>query len=96
MYDFRGQEVVNRPNVFLFFPQNGLCAPHPRSQPCLLVLSWAPSIHPIILPTLPSIMDNLCIGPVKLLGKSRKEAEERAMELLAMVGLAEKADVMPS
>ena len=43
-----------------------------------------------------SIMDNLCIGPVKLLGKSRKEAEDRAMELLAMVGLAEKAHVMPS
>ena len=43
-----------------------------------------------------SIMDNLCIGPVKLLGKPRKEAEERAMELLAMVGLAEKADAMPS
>ena len=43
-----------------------------------------------------SIMDNLCIGPVKLLGKSRHEAEVRAMELLAMVGLAEKADFMPS
>ena len=43
-----------------------------------------------------SIMDNLCIGPVKLLGKSRKQAEERAMELLTMVGLAEKANVMPS
>lgn len=43
-----------------------------------------------------SIMDNLCIGPVKLLGKSRKEAEARAMELLTMVGLAEKANVMPS
>lgn len=43
-----------------------------------------------------SIMDNLCIGPVKLLGKSRQEAEARAMELLAMVGLAEKADAMPS
>jgi polar amino acid transport system ATP-binding protein len=43
-----------------------------------------------------SVMDNLCIGPVKLLGKSRKEAEGRAMELLAMVGLAEKAYVMPS
>ena len=43
-----------------------------------------------------SIIDNLCIGPVKLLGKSRKEAEERAMELLAMVGLAEKANAMPS
>lgn len=43
-----------------------------------------------------SIMDNLCIGPVKLLGKSRQEAEKRAMELLSMVGLAEKANAMPS
>lgn len=43
-----------------------------------------------------SIMDNLCIGPVKLLGKSRQEAEKRAMELLSMVGLAEKAGAMPS
>ena len=43
-----------------------------------------------------SIMDNLCIGPTKLLGKSRKEAEQRALELLEMVGLAEKAGAMPS
>ena len=43
-----------------------------------------------------SVMDNLCIGPMKLLGKSREDAEKRAMELLAMVGLADKADSMPS
>lgn len=43
-----------------------------------------------------SIMENLCIGPVKLLGKSRKDAEKRALELLEMVGLAEKANAMPS
>ncbi|MBR4845516.1 MAG: amino acid ABC transporter ATP-binding protein [Bacteroidaceae bacterium] len=43
-----------------------------------------------------SVMDNLCIGPMKLLGKSRKQAELRAMELLTMVGLAEKAHAMPS
>lgn len=43
-----------------------------------------------------SVMDNLCIGPMKLLGKSREDAEKRAMELLAMVGLADKADFMPS
>lgn len=43
-----------------------------------------------------SVMDNLCIGPVKLLNKSRKQAEVRAMELLEMVGLAEKAHSMPS
>lgn len=43
-----------------------------------------------------SVMDNLCIGPVKLLGKSRQEAETKAMELLELVGLAEKSDVMPT
>lgn len=43
-----------------------------------------------------SVMDNLCVGPMKLLGKSRKEAEACALELLAMVGLVEKAYVMPS
>ncbi len=43
-----------------------------------------------------SVLDNVCIGPVKLLGKSRKEAEEKGMELLKMVGMAEKAHTMPS
>ena len=43
-----------------------------------------------------SVMENLCIGPMKLLGKSREQAETRAMELLGMVGLAEKANMMPS
>jgi polar amino acid transport system ATP-binding protein len=39
-----------------------------------------------------SVLDNLTIGPIKLLKKSREESERRAMELLKMVGLAEKAD----
>lgn len=43
-----------------------------------------------------TILENLCIGPMKLLGKSRQEAEARAIELLTMVGLAEKAQAMPS
>lgn len=43
-----------------------------------------------------SIMENLCIGPMKLLGKSREAAQVRAKELLSMVGLAEKANAMPS
>ena len=42
-----------------------------------------------------SVLDNVCIGPVKLLGKSRKEAETKAMELLKLVGMAEKAYAMP-
>lgn len=43
-----------------------------------------------------SILDNLTLGPVKLLRKSRPEARERALELLKLVGIAEKADAMPS
>lgn len=43
-----------------------------------------------------SIMDNLCLAPVKLLHKSRAEAERRGMELLQLVGLSEKAQAMPS
>lgn len=42
-----------------------------------------------------SILDNLTIGPIKLLGMDKKEAEEQAMELLRMVGLAEKFQAMP-
>ncbi|MEF9932390.1 MAG: ATP-binding cassette domain-containing protein, partial [Bacteroidales bacterium] len=37
-----------------------------------------------------SILENVCIGPIKLLGKNKEEAEKRGVELLKMVGLAEK------
>ncbi|MDO4160724.1 MAG: amino acid ABC transporter ATP-binding protein [Prevotellaceae bacterium] len=43
-----------------------------------------------------TILENLCIGPMKLLKKSRTDAETRGMELLKMVGLADKANAMPS
>jgi len=39
-----------------------------------------------------SVIENLTIGPIKLLGKSKDEAGKKAKELLKMVGLAEKAD----
>lgn len=42
-----------------------------------------------------SVLENVCIGPMKLLGKSRAEAESKARELLKMVGMAEKANAMP-
>ena len=43
-----------------------------------------------------TILKNMCIAPMKLLKKSREEAEERARELLAKVGLADRADAYPS
>jgi len=42
-----------------------------------------------------SVLENLTIGPVKLLGLKREDAERKAVELLKMVGLAEKAHSFP-
>jgi polar amino acid transport system ATP-binding protein len=42
-----------------------------------------------------SVIDNLTVGQIKLLGISKEEAEERARELLLSVGLAEKAESYP-
>ena len=41
------------------------------------------------------VMDNLLLGPVRALGRSRDEAEKEALEMLARVGLREKADAYP-
>ena len=43
-----------------------------------------------------TVLKNITVAPVKVGGISEKEAEEKAMELLARVGLAEKADSYPS
>jgi polar amino acid transport system ATP-binding protein len=41
------------------------------------------------------VLENLTIGPIQLLGRNRSEAEQRARDLLARVGLAQKADSYP-
>lgn len=43
-----------------------------------------------------TVKENLCMAPVLLKLKTRPEAEARALELLARVGLADKADVYPN
>jgi polar amino acid transport system ATP-binding protein len=42
-----------------------------------------------------SVMENLTLGPIKLQGISEQEAQSKALELLRLVGLAEKADSYP-
>lgn len=43
-----------------------------------------------------TILENITLAPIKILKKSREEAERQARELLRKVGLAEKADAYPS
>lgn len=43
-----------------------------------------------------TILDNITLAPMKLLGKSKEEAEKQAMDLLKLVGLEEKANGYPS
>ncbi|WP_292551929.1 amino acid ABC transporter ATP-binding protein [Methylobacter sp.] len=42
-----------------------------------------------------SVMENLTLGPIKLQGISEQDAQAKALELLRLVGLAEKADSYP-
>ena len=43
-----------------------------------------------------TVLKNLTIAPIKLLKKSKEEAEAKAMELLKKVGLDDRADAYPS
>ncbi|MBE8528297.1 amino acid ABC transporter ATP-binding protein, partial [Amycolatopsis sp. H6(2020)] len=43
-----------------------------------------------------SVLDNVTLGPVKVRGKSRKEAEATARALLEKVGVADQAHKLPA
>ncbi|MGO5204782.1 amino acid ABC transporter ATP-binding protein [Parolsenella catena] len=43
-----------------------------------------------------TILDNVTLGPIEVLGMSKADAEKRAMELLARVGVAEQAGKVPA
>jgi polar amino acid transport system ATP-binding protein len=43
-----------------------------------------------------TVLDNITLAPVKVRGERRAEAEERAIDLLARVGLAEKVRAYPN
>ena len=43
-----------------------------------------------------TVLKNMTIAPMKLLGKTKEEAEKKAMEMLARVGLSDRADSYPS
>ena len=43
-----------------------------------------------------TILDNMTLAPIHLLKKTKAEAEEKAMQLLGRVGLADRANAYPS
>ena len=43
-----------------------------------------------------SVLDNVTLGPIKVRGQSRSEAERRARELLARVGVENQASKLPA
>ena len=43
-----------------------------------------------------TVIKNMTIAPIKLLGKSKAEAEKKAISLLQRVGLSDRADAYPS
>ena len=43
-----------------------------------------------------TILDNVTLGPIEVLGMSKADAEKRAMELLSRVGVAEQAGKVPA
>ena len=43
-----------------------------------------------------TVLNNMTIAPIKVLGVSKEEAEDRAMKLLERVGLADRANSYPS
>lgn len=43
-----------------------------------------------------TVLENVTVGPIKLLGLSKDEAKAQGIELLRMVGMASKADSMPN
>ncbi|MBQ4567794.1 MAG: amino acid ABC transporter ATP-binding protein [Desulfovibrio sp.] len=43
-----------------------------------------------------TVLQNLTMAPIKLLGLSREEAEQRALGLLKKVGISDKANVYPA
>ncbi len=43
-----------------------------------------------------TILENICVGPIRLLKKSREEAKKKAEELLRRTGLLDKAETYPN
>ncbi|MFN8675833.1 MAG: amino acid ABC transporter ATP-binding protein [Thermomicrobiales bacterium] len=76
--------------------RNGKLAPAPEKEIARVRAETAMVFQQFNLFPHMTALKNVAFGPMKVLGVSKDEAERRARELLARVGLAEKADSYPA
>lgn len=85
-------ETVDRGTISLDgqpLPQEGKALARMRAEVGMVFQSFNLFAHKTIL-------ENVTLGPVKVRGVGRQEAEQRAMELLRRVGVAEQAGKYPA
>ena len=70
-------------------PAEGKALAHLRAEVGMVFQSFNLFAHKTIL-------ENVTLGPIKVRGKSKSEAEKRGRELLERVGVAEQADKYPA
>ena len=70
-------------------PQEGKDLARMRAELCMVFQQFNLFAHMTVL-------QNVMLGPVDVLGVSKDEARERAMDLLSRVGVAEQADKVPA
>ena len=76
--------------------RNGKLAPAPEKEIARVRAETAMVFQQFNLFPHMTALKNVAFGPMKVLGVSKEEAEQRGRELLARVGLAEKADSYPA
>jgi polar amino acid transport system ATP-binding protein len=76
--------------------RNGKLSPAPEKEIARVRAETAMVFQQFNLFPHMTALKNVTFGPMKVLGVSKEEAEQRARELLARVGLAEKADSYPT
>ena len=67
------------------------CWRTPTATPCARKWAWCFNLFPHL-----SVLDNITLGPRKLRGLTRAQAEVQGRALLDKVGLAQKIDAMPA
>ncbi len=70
-------------------PKEGKALAHLRADVGMVFQSFNLFAHKTVL-------ENVTLGPIKVRGMSRKDADKRAMELLERVGVANQAKKMPA